>query len=410
MQCMHMNEIWSIDKKHVIQSPDNLPRGMEAKIRKYGNSWREAVENYFHDKSWVCFNTKPFKKEQRQLYERGYYKYNKTPCGQCEICRIEKSRQWAVKAAAERKAWQNSCFLTLTYKPDDPIFVATDGTINKSTMQSFWKKLRYHLYKETKGAEEINMKDELEIMEEIPKEIKLKYMISKRKPNNKPIRYIQANEYGEKKGRCHHHAIVFNFNPTDLKRYSKDRRGYYLYTSDKINKIWGHGHVIIGRATTNAAAYVGRYCTKKHSKISKYVQAKLIEAKIKGDEEEIKIWKSKKESISASSLGYIGSYYWETKKDEIKRNKGILVAWNKGVRLEKIPKIMEKQWENEEGNTYEWYDYWKEKTGKEQWEKILSQTDLNEEEYIKSTYEERERKIQKLKREYDEKPITPITI
>lgn len=198
MQCMHMNEIWSIDKKHVIQSPDNLPKGMEAKIRKYGNSWKEAVENYFHDKSWVCF-TQNLSKRTTTTIRKGYYKYNKTPCGQCEICRVEKSRQWAVKAAAERKAWQNSCFLTLTYKPDDPIFMATNGTINKSTMQSFWKKLRYHLYKETKGAEEINMKDELEIMEEIPEEIKLKYIISKRKPNNKPIRYIQANEYGEKK-------------------------------------------------------------------------------------------------------------------------------------------------------------------------------------------------------------------
>lgn len=402
---MHMNEIWSIDKKQVIQCPDNLPKDMEARIRKYGNSWSEAVENYFHEKNWVCFNKTPFKKEQRQLFDRGYYKYNKTPCGQCEICRIEKSRQWAVKAAAERKVWKNACFLTLTYRPNDPIFVATKGTINKSTMQAFWKKLRYHLYKETKNAKEIDLKPELETMQEIPKEIEYKYMISKRKPNKKPIRYIQANEYGEKKGRCHHHAIVFNFNPTDLKRYSKDRRGYWIYTSDKINKIWGHGHVIIGKATTNAAAYVGRYCTKKHSKTSKYIQAKIIEAKINNDEEELKIWKAKKESISASSLGYIGSYYWETNKEEVKRNNGIIVAWNKGVRLEKIPKPMEKQWEIEDPETYEWYDYWKEKTGKEQWEKILSKTDLSEEEYIKTTYEQRTKKIEKLLREYDEKPL-----
>lgn len=405
---MNMNEIWSIDKKEVRRNPNNLPKGMAENIKKYGETWDQAVENYFHDKSWTLFNQKPFKKIHRELYERGYFKHNKVPCGQCEICRVEKSRQWAIKAAAERKVWENACFLTLTYAPDDPTFIATNGTINKATMQSFWKKLRYHIYKETKKAAEINFKPELEKMQEIPEEIEIKYMISKRKPNIKPLRYIQANEYGEKKGRCHHHAIVFNFAPDDLIQWKKDKRGYWLYRSPKIEKLWGHGHVIIGRATTNAAAYVGRYCTKKHSKMSKYVAGKLIEAQIKGDEEEIKVWRSKKESISASSLGYIGSYYWETHKDEIKRNMGIIVAWNKGVRLEKIPKIMEKDWEKEDETTYDWYDYWKEKTGKEQWEQILSQTDLSEEEYIKSTYEQRERKIEKLRREYDEKPLYAV--
>lgn len=405
MQCMHMNEIYSVNKKHIEMCPENLPRGMANKIKKHGESWHEAVENYFHDKKWTFFNSKPFNGEARQLLDRGYYNFNKVPCQCCEICRIEKSRQWAIKAAAERKVWENACFLTLTYAPDDPVFVATGGTICKSTMQKFWKDLRYHLYKETKNALTLNLKEELELMQELPEEIQLKYLISRRKPKIKPLRYIQANEYGEKKGRCHHHAIVFNFTPTDMRRWKKDKRGYWLYTSDKLNKIWGHGRVIIGRATTNAAAYVGRYCTKKHSKISAFVQGKIIEAKIKGDEEQLKIWKAKKESISASSLGYIGSYYWETKKDEIKRNMGIIVAWNKGVRLEKIPKIMEKQWEEEDGTTYDWYEYWKEKTGKEQWEEILSQTDMSEEEYIKTTYENRMRRIEKLKREYDEKPL-----
>lgn len=406
MQCMHMNEIYSIDKKLVKRHPEDLPKGMMNSIKKYGYSWDEAVENYFHDKSWVYFNSKPFKPLHRQLFERGYYKYNRTPCGTCEICRVEKSRQWAVKAAAERKVWENACFLTLTYRPDDPVFIASNGTINKAAMQSFWKKLRYHLYKETKKATEIDMKPELEIMQKIPEEIELKYMISKRKPNKKPIRYIQANEYGEKKGRCHHHAILFNFTPDDLTQWKKDKRGYWLYVSPKLTKLWGHGHVIIGRATTNAAAYVGRYCTKKHSKQSKFVAAKLLEAQIKGDEDEIKIWKAKKESISASSLGYIGSYYWETHKDEVKRNRGIIVAWNKGVRLEKIPKPMEKDWEFEDENNFEEYQMEKEMIGKEQWEQILSETDMNEEEYIKSTYEQRQRKIQKLKREYDEKPLS----
>ena len=264
-------------------------------------------------------------------------------------------------------------------------------------------------------AEKIDLSQEYEEMQEIPEEIKLKFMNSKRKPVNKPIRYIQCNEYGEKKGRAHAHAVIFNFKPNDLRRHSRDRRGYYIYTSKKINSLWGHGYVIVADVNANVAAYVARYSTKKLSNISGKVNgtiAKLNFAYRNCQSEEgqeiiknnLKIWKERRENICASSLGYIGSYYWETNKEKIIKNAGIFVNWSKGVHLEKIPKPMQKQYEEEYPEKYEWYEYEKEKNGKEEWEKILSQTSLNEPEYIEMTFQQRMKKIKRLKREYNEKP------
>lgn len=423
MQCMYMKDIWSIDKKTIKNlaikdswehsSSKELQR-LTNKIMKY-RSWELGVEQYFTGKQWNFYcktpsGVSPKQREQYLLYKLGYYKHNKVGCGTCEICRTEASKQWAVKAAAEAKVWKNASFLTLTY--NEPNLQVNNGFINKADMQTFWKKLRYHLYKNTKKAKKIDMKIEYENMENIPKEIKNKYLITKRKPRNKPLRYIQCNEYGTKKGRAHAHAVVFNFKPADLRRHSRDRRGYYLYTSKKINSIWGHGYVIIADTNANVAAYVARYNTKKFSNTSGTVNETyraVREAWLQWQDNEnltncLKVWKRRRESISASSLGYIGSYYWEIAKDKIMKAGGIFVQWAKGVHLEKLPKPMQKQMEWEYPDEYEIYDVEKCERGKKEWKYILSKTTLSEQEYIKMTYEQRMKKLKLLKRDYDEKP------
>lgn len=426
MQCNNMNTILTIDKKAINRNAWDFKNGSNKiakkianKIERAGNGcWDLGVELFFHDKKWTYFNrtpsgTKKKEIEQYWLWKAGYYKENKVGCGQCEICRTEKSKQWAVKATCEYKSWKQACFLTLTY--NDQNLAVDNGFLNKSNMTTFWKKLRYHLYKNTKKAKKINLKQEYENMQEIPEEIELKYCLSSRKPQKKPIRYIQCHEYGTKKGRSHHHAVVFNFKPEDMVRHSRDRRGYYLYKSKKINSIWGHGYVIIADVNANVAAYVARYNTKKFSNTSGIVNetiTKLTNAYKNCEnengkkilEENIYVWKRRRESISASSLGYIGSYYWETNKEKIVRDNGIFVHWAKGVHLEKIPKPMEKQYEQEYPEEYELYDFNKQENGKKQWEEILSKTTLSESEYIEMTFQQRMKKLKLLKREYDEKP------
>ena len=40
------------------------------------------------------------------------------PCGQCIGCRLERSRQWAIRCVHEASLHPINCFITLTYSPE----------------------------------------------------------------------------------------------------------------------------------------------------------------------------------------------------------------------------------------------------------------------------------------------------
>lgn len=144
------------------------------------------------------------------------------PCGQCTGCRLERSRQWAIRAMHELQLHQQSAFLTLTYKPSE---IPRYGSLNKKHLQDFFKRYRRWL-------------------------------------GGKKIRYLACGEYGERGDRPHYHAIIFGHDFADKVPYKKEA-GYQLYTSEKLNERWTHGFCTIGEANFETAAYVARYVTKK---------------------------------------------------------------------------------------------------------------------------------------------------
>lgn len=163
------------------------------------------------------------------------------PCGQCIGCRLDRSREWAIRCVHEASLYEENCFITLTYNPEH---LPEDQNLNKSHFQKFIKRLR-------------------------------------KKYPNKKIRYYHAGEYGEKCqecgenrfncecttfikgiGRPHYHAIIFNLNFAD-KKYFKEVNKQILYTSKTLDKIWGKGFTSIGTVTFESAAYVARYIMKK---------------------------------------------------------------------------------------------------------------------------------------------------
>lgn len=149
------------------------------------------------------------------------------PCGQCIGCRLEKSRQWAIRCSLESQLYQNSYFLTLTY--DDEHLPKT-GSLVPEDLQKFLKKLRRYI--EYHGSDE-------------------------------KIRFFACGEYGDNFQRPHYHAIIYNLDIPDLKRFSTSFSGDTYYTSETINQIWKNGYVIIGQVTFESCAYVARYVTKK---------------------------------------------------------------------------------------------------------------------------------------------------
>ena len=157
------------------------------------------------------------------------------PCGQCIGCRLERSRQWALRCVHEAQLHDENCFITLTYNNEN---LPSDGGLVKRDYQLFMKKLRKHL-------------------------------------GPKKIKFYQCGEYGSVRdsdgqvisgllGRPHYHAILFGHQFSDLELY-REKRGVKLYISETLAKIWGKGFVTVGEVTFESAAYVARYVVKKIS-------------------------------------------------------------------------------------------------------------------------------------------------
>lgn len=390
MQCIHRHFIYSIDKKAILKDIQELNRMKILSIKhleSHGNgNLRKGIEEFFTGKWWVYFDREPKKSKymlHKKLFALGYFKYTETGCGKCEICRIEKSKDWTTKGWCESQMWKHSTFVTLTYNNEN---LPEKRMLRRADIQKFWKDLRYHLYKNTKKKSEIDLTLERSRMEEIYSNwMEDTFGKNSRRRNRYPIRYLNCGEYGPMTKRPHYHAVIWNFEPMDMRRFSKDRRGYWLYTSEKLNKIWNKGYVIVGNATPETVGYVARYCTKKFSRT---------------EEEHEKMKKKKQiEFIGASSLGYLGYFYWVKFKDMLKRNMGVLMKMKEHTFLAKLPKAMQKTWKEEDEDEFEEYDFWKCKIGKENWEYILSKTDLNESEYVKESYRARLKKYRLLKRE-----------
>lgn len=143
------------------------------------------------------------------------------PCGVCIGCKLERSRQWAMRCVYESELHERNCFITLTY--DDSHL--SDDSLHVDHFQKFMKRLRKAYPEET-------------------------------------IRYYHCGEYGDQNGRPHYHACIFGFDFPDKELWSI-RSENRLYTSKSLNEIWGKGYAIIGEVTFESAAYVARYINKK---------------------------------------------------------------------------------------------------------------------------------------------------
>lgn len=144
------------------------------------------------------------------------------PCGRCIGCRLEYSRQWAVRCVHEASLHEHNAFITLTY---DNEHLPADNSIHKTELQKFFKRLRKNI--------------------------------------GQKIRYFACGEYGEMNNRPHYHAIIFGYDFPDKKLHTK-RNGNLLFTSQELQNSWNLGHSLIGAVTFESAAYVARYVTKKY--------------------------------------------------------------------------------------------------------------------------------------------------
>ena len=60
-------------------------------------------------------------------------------CGQCQECRLQKARDWAMRCNHEAAMHQDNCFVTLTY---DDVNLPKYGSLEPDHLSTFMKDLR----------------------------------------------------------------------------------------------------------------------------------------------------------------------------------------------------------------------------------------------------------------------------
>lgn len=191
------------------------------------------VKSISFDKSsghWF-FSQDPFKYYNNQ--------YIDIPCGNCVGCRIDYSRDWALRCTLESMYHDSTMFLTLTY---DDVHVPHTSYVDNITGQlkdiltlrpddftKFMKRLRFH-YSKKYGRE---------------------------------LRFFACGEYGSQTLRPHYHAIVFGLKLDDLRFIKNSHTGFPIYDSDFVSDCWSLGMVSISESNFDTCAYTARYVMKK---------------------------------------------------------------------------------------------------------------------------------------------------
>lgn len=143
------------------------------------------------------------------------------PCGQCIGCRVERSRQWALRCVHEAQLHKANSFVTLTYDEEN---LPADGGLHVEDWQKFAKRLR-------KACG--------------------------------PFRFFHCGEYGDTTRRPHYHACLFGVDFRSDRIVLRRSGESTLYVSPLLSRTWGMGHCVVGELSYESAAYVARYVVKK---------------------------------------------------------------------------------------------------------------------------------------------------
>lgn len=262
-------------------------------INKQGGTSYRAI---FVD--WVEVERNP------KFYKAKYRKVDQIGCGNCIECRLAKSRDKANQMILEKKEYPEDqvWFITLTYSDE---YLPFHHTVDTSTGEII------------EGVS-LCKKDAQDFIKRLRRYYEYNYGV-------KGIRYVICGEYGTETHRPHYHLIAYGLplDVTKLKKHSVNDMGQTLWKHEEIAKIWGKGHIIIGRVSWDTCAYVSRYLMKKqYGQNTAYYQACGCIP----------------EFINQSLKPPIGRNYLEKNKEQIYHTDSIPVVGKSGVNEVKPPK------------------------------------------------------------------------
>lgn len=229
------------------------------------------------------------------------------PCGRCQLCRLERSRQWALRCVHESQMHENNSFITLTYRPEN---IPDHGTLSLDDWQRFMKRLRARVGK---------------------------------------VRFFMCGEYGENLehskngilGHPHYHACLFGYDFPDKRLYAV-RDDVRLYRSDLLESLWPYGFSTIGDVTFQSAAYVARYVMKKQLGTDSELFYQYCDIETR---EEVFL---KPEFTTMSRKPGIAKPWFDKFKDDLKKD---FITMN-GVKM-RPPKFYDQKFEEEDYEHFE---------------------------------------------------------
>lgn len=143
------------------------------------------------------------------------------PCGQCIGCRLERSRQWAMRCIDEASLYEKNCFISLTYNKEN---LPSNCSLDVTVFQKFMKRLRKAVGK---------------------------------------VRFFHCGEYGSEYKRPHYHCLLFGYDFPDKEFLKVTQSGEKIYRSALLETLWPYGYSSVGTLTFESAAYVARYVLDK---------------------------------------------------------------------------------------------------------------------------------------------------
>lgn len=150
------------------------------------------------------------------------------PCGKCARCLQRRKMEWSFRMLTELQEAKTAYFVTLTYAPETvPYNQYGLKDLRIDHLQKYFKRLRINTNRRNKAGNLTieNLRNNL--------------------TENDKIKYYAAGEYGEKNGRPHYHAVIFNASAIEIKY------------------AWPHGSVDIAEANEATINYLMKYLDKR---------------------------------------------------------------------------------------------------------------------------------------------------
>lgn len=248
------------------------------------------------------------------------FSYDFLPCGNCLSCRLDRARDWTVRALLESKYHDDNWFVTLTYNDDHLCYNQVEIPVLDYVSDNI-AHYNYVLSDEFTGKSTLVKKHLADFLKRLRKNYEFDNHIS----------FLACGEYGSITQRPHYHLCLFGLKLDDLEEWKKTDLGYSLYNSEFLNRCWsreckdgessdfvsgnGHphryiGHVVIAPLTYESAGYVARYTMKKAGDDYQWLYDDFL---------------IEREFVTASRNPALGLQYYLDHKDEIYKYDSIVL-------------------------------------------------------------------------------------